>query len=219
MATQLLIIPGYHGSDEQHWQSWLQRQYAEAHRVTDIDWEQPQLSVWAQAIGQQLAESRQPVILVAHSFGCLAAAKAAVDHPEKVAGLILVAPASPKRFCKDGHISADATVLHDISQLLPQSALPGFGLMIASENDPWMDLDSAKYWARVWNLAFYNAGRVGHINVASGHGDWPLISEFVDAMLEAVQPLPGEDVTHLSRWNRNRRYEEPRTANGQVRYA
>ncbi|EMR12250.1 esterase [Methylophaga lonarensis MPL] len=205
MSSKLLTVPGYHGSCEHHWQSWLEQQYVLAERVTGIDWEQPHLLVWAQAIERQIVESKQPVILVAHSFGCLAATLAAVRHPARIAGLILVAPASPKRFGQQGFFGSNTEYGRDISQLLPQQALPGLGLMIGSENDPWMDIDSARYWARVWNLAFYNAGRLGHINVDSGHGSWPLVKEFTDALLEALAPLPGEDISYLGRWNRLQR--------------
>ena len=38
------------------------------------------------------------VWLVAHSYGCLASVVAAADRPERVAGLLLVAPPEPDRF-------------------------------------------------------------------------------------------------------------------------
>ncbi|MCC5797287.1 MAG: alpha/beta hydrolase [Methylophaga sp.] len=218
MTTKVITIPGYHGSAPEHWQSWLEAEDPKVERITGINWEAPNIAEWSAVIGHRISTSNEQLVLVAHSFGCLATAKAIVEHPEHVAGVILVAPASPRRFCLSGAIADSATALHDISQLLPQSALPGFGLMIGSENDPWMDLATARYWARVWDLAFYNAGLAGHINVDSGHGAWPLIREFVDAMQEAVHPLPDEEVTHLGRWNRNRLNQQPQVATKQLCY-
>ena len=40
----VLIVPGYHGSGPDHWQSWLETQVPEARRVSGIDWEQPVLA-------------------------------------------------------------------------------------------------------------------------------------------------------------------------------
>jgi pimeloyl-ACP methyl ester carboxylesterase len=47
----------------------------------------------AAALGRLLAEQAQPVVLVGHSWGCLVAARAALDAPDRVAALVLVSPA------------------------------------------------------------------------------------------------------------------------------
>jgi predicted alpha/beta hydrolase family esterase len=44
--------------------------------------------------------------------------------------------------------------------------------LIASEDDPYMSLESAETLAKDWYCGFVNAGLVGHINCASGFGDW-----------------------------------------------
>ncbi len=82
---------------------------------------------------------------------------------------------------------------------------------MASKNDPWMSVVQADQLSRDWGLAFYNAGNAGHINSESGYGEWPLIKDFVSAMLEAIEPLPGDEVFQLSSWNSSRKRLIPKT--------
>lgn len=51
--------------------------------------------------------------------------------------------------------------------------LPFPALVVASENDPFARFERAEAFADAWGAAFISAGEAGHINVASGHGDWP----------------------------------------------
>ncbi len=41
--------------------------------------------------------------------------------------------------------------------------------------------------------------------------EWPLIKDFVSAMLEAIEPLPGDEVFQLSSWNSSRKRLIPKT--------
>jgi len=47
-------------------------------------------------------------------------------------------------------------------------------MVIASENDPCMAFSQARRLAVLWKSVLLNAGAAGHINVASGHGPWPI---------------------------------------------
>jgi len=46
-------------------------------------------------------------------------------------------------------------------------------LVVASDNDPWVKSEAARYWAAQWGSDYLNIGAAGHINVDSGHGPWP----------------------------------------------
>ena len=179
MKTTTLIVPGLHGSEDEHWQSWWQRQDSSAVRVQQQDWHHAELSGWSQQVENAILAARpDKVWLVAHSFGCLASVHAALKQPERIAGLFLVAPADPDRFGIH-----PARLLHE---------LPVPSLMVASTTDPYLSHDKARLWARVWGSQFINLGDVGHINVASGFGPWPqgmrlfnyFQSQFADAELE-----------------------------------
>src|SRR5690606_3824750 len=94
MITRILTVPGFHGSDENHWQTWLEQQFPDSERLTGVNWELPRIYQWAEALEKQLDTMPGQAILVAHSFGCLVSALIASWRPEKVAGVILVAPAA-----------------------------------------------------------------------------------------------------------------------------
>lgn len=190
MESKVLIVPGYRGSGPAHWQSWLQKRVPGSERVAGIDWDQPQITQWSARIGDAIDSSSRPVWVVAHSFGCLASAVAIGERSKKVAGAILVAPADPGRFSLLGvrRQSSDETI-GSIKRFLPQRSLGVSGLVIASENDPWIGLDQARHWAECWGFSLYNVRQAGHINTESGFGPWPLLLDLVNAMRqETAQP-------------------------------
>lgn len=172
MKTTHLLIPGYHGSPEGHWQAWLATQLPHSMLLDGIDWEQPVLATWAGRVRELLAEAAQPLTLIAHSFGCLAAVVAAADRPDKVADLILVAPADPARFDFLGLRSSATSAHFQLEHALPRRDLQVRGLVIGSRNDPWLQLQKAAQLAQQWQLDFIDAGEVGHVNIESGHGPW-----------------------------------------------
>lgn len=184
MSIRLLTVPGYHGSGPDHWQTWLESRLASCQRVRGIDWDKPVLHNWASAIMAQIDERPQPVLLIAHSFGCLAAVIAAERRQQQVAGLILVAPADPERFGLFGHKQPGAG--HSIAACLP-ATLDVPGLLVASQNDPWMSFRHAWAWSRRWRLTFVDAGQSGHLNAESGHGRWPLIAAMTRSVLESLE--------------------------------
>ena len=51
--------------------------------------------------------------------------------------------------------------------------LPFASLVVASSNDPHCALDRARDMAHDWGSRWLDAGDRGHLNSASGLGDWP----------------------------------------------
>lgn len=105
---RLVTVPGLHGSEGAHWQTWLERQFPRSLRVEQDDWDAPDLAGWAHSVRALLERERGPFVLAAHSFGCLAAAHALAHWPHAgdVAGVLLVAPASPLKFTFAGAFDA-----------------------------------------------------------------------------------------------------------------
>jgi uncharacterized protein len=167
-----LIVPGYLGSGPAHWQSWLERQLPDARRVDGIDWNAPNVTRWASAIGQAIDRARHPVWLVAHSFGCLASVLAASIRPGRVAGALLVAPADPVRFSDLGLYSSSGNA-QNIAHHFRDIRLDCPGLVVASANYPWINFSTSAYWAQRWGCRLLSLGHAGHINVDSGYGPWP----------------------------------------------
>lgn len=145
MSYRVLVVPGFHGSGDAHWQTWVEKELGSAERVRGIDWEQPIVKQWARAITRALDESSVPTVVVAHSFGCLASSVAIASRPHLDLAAVFVAPAHPERFAPFG-VRNDPS-LPSIAQYLPDRALNVPGVVVASQNDPWMKLQHAYAWA------------------------------------------------------------------------
>ena len=74
-----------------------------------------------------------------------------------------MAPADPER----------RAVLADFAPV-PHRALPYRSILVASSNDPYCPIRLAGAYARAWGSDFVRLPAAGHINVESGHGEWPL---------------------------------------------
>lgn len=178
-GLRLIIVPGLHGSEPQHWQSWLELRHPGAQRLSVTDWHAPALDPWAEALERTVRQAPgQDWLLVAHSFGCLTAARWATRHATtRVRAALLVAPANPARF--------------QIKPELLSAALPFPATVVTSRNDPWFDADGATQLASCWGAGTWDGGSVGHVNVASGHGPWPLAETLLDRLAEERNPPQG----------------------------
>jgi predicted alpha/beta hydrolase family esterase len=171
---RVLMAPGLQNSGPAHWQSRWQRLYPGFERVEQDDWDAPDLAAWSRRVDELRAAGgdERPLLIVAHSFGCLATVSSLARSAEGIAGVMLVAPADPDKF--------------GIAHLLPQHPLPRPSILIASSNDPWMHADAAASWARRWGSEFVAAGALGHINGESGLGDWPAGLMQLEALARAA---------------------------------
>ena len=172
----ILTVPGLHGSGPGHWQTLWECAHPEYRRIEQRDWDNPQLDEWMACIEDAVTAAKRPILLVAHSFGCLAVARASPLISDRVHGALLVAPADPARFGVDA--------------LLPEDGLGFPAILVASSNDPWLDLTKARRLARQWRAHFVDAGACGHINAASGLGHWPLGKVLLDELRLSADESP-----------------------------
>ena len=184
---RLVIVPGLHGSGAEHWQSWLQGEFAGAVRVEQDAWSEPDLARWSDRVAETVhALAPGPHVLVAHSFGCLAALHAVSRHPAWVGSqLLLVAPAEPARF--------------GVAHLLPQARLGLDSCVVGSDDDPWMSATQARAWALRWGSDWINLGNAGHINVDSGYGPFDLARDWTFGALRHLAP-PVPEPTAEGHW-------------------
>lgn len=174
MATPtVLMAPGRGNSEAGHWQSIIEARLPGCRRVQQDDWNSPSLDDWSRAIDRAVRALDQPPLLVAHSFGCLAAAHAQVALGTPVGATLFVAPADPQRF--------------GLPSALFARPLARPGVLIASDNDPWLTAEKAQMLADDWGVRCINLGPAGHINVASGHGAWPLGETLIATMLSQLR--------------------------------
>jgi predicted alpha/beta hydrolase family esterase len=167
-TTSYLILPGWQGSPDDHWQSHWQRNLPHASRVEQADWDNPDPHSWVAALEQQVAAARGPLILVAHSLGCVTVARWAAQAPlaslRKVRGALLVAPADVERAGCPEALRGFAPISREL--------LPFPSLLVGSDNDHAASAPRALELARAWGAQAAILPGVGHINVKSGHQRW-----------------------------------------------
>jgi uncharacterized protein len=108
-----------------------------------------------------------PVLLAAHSLGCLLVAAWAAHsrNTAKVRGALLAAPGDLER--------------EDLRELIPgwapivRQRLPFPATLIAADDDPYCDATRSRGMAADWGARFVGADARGHLNAESGLGDWP----------------------------------------------
>ncbi|MCB5165394.1 alpha/beta hydrolase [Streptomyces bambusae] len=164
-----LVLPGYEGSGPEHWQSRWEAADPAFLRVEQADWDRPALPDWLDALDGALAAAPDgPVVLVAHSLGCVLAVHWAVERAGRagrtVTGALLVAPPDIE--------NAGVAALDGFCPV-PRRPLPFPALVVASSDDPWCPAGRAAEFAAAWGAQLVVAGAHGHLNSASGLGDWP----------------------------------------------
>ncbi|XAH26219.1 alpha/beta hydrolase [Xylophilus sp. GW821-FHT01B05] len=178
----IVIVPGWRGSGEGHWQSLWATHLTDAHRVEQDDWVTPSRKAWVAALERTVQEAPGPVVVAAHSLGCIAVSHLGPQAQERICGALLVAPADPER----------RAVLSDFAPV-PHARLPYRSIVVASSNDPYCPIRLAGAYARSWGSEFVRLQEAGHINVESGHGDWPLglalLQSLTGALSLSVTPV------------------------------
>ena len=162
----VLILPGWQNSGPSHWQS----RWEAAHgyrRVDQHDWMTPQRGDWMARLEDVVLAADGPVVLVAHSLGCMltAAWAAHSKNSARVRGALLVAPGDPEREELQGLLPSWSPV---VRQRLPFPAI-----LVGSRDDPYCSFERAQGFAADWGARFIDLGNAGHINADSGLGDWP----------------------------------------------
>lgn len=188
MRPTILTIPGLGNSGSAHWQTLWEAERPDARRVELGMWDTPHRNTWVTKLDQAVASAQAPVVLVAHSLGCLAVAWWAAVSPQPygwpVAGALLVAPADVDRTDVPPEIAGFAPA--------PKQRLPFPSILAASDDDPWISAERAHSLAVDWGSHFVDVGAEGHINAASGVGRWPEGLELLDRVLTAAGGPHGE---------------------------
>ena len=175
--TSIIIVPGWRDSGPGHWQTLWANRLPQARRVVQDDWHTPTRSAWVARLEETVLEQLGPVVIVAHSLGCITTAHMKPEAAARVRGALLVAPADPER----------RAVLSDFAPV-PYAALPYRSILVASSNDPYCPIRLAGAYARAWGSEFVRLQNAGHINVDSGHGEWPLGRALLQSLTDVEQP-------------------------------
>ena len=160
-----LIIPGLGNSGPEHWQTFFENSGDNFKRINQQEWDAPACNDWVATINNTIAGyDPTTVILIGHSLGCTTIAHWATQYKKKIKGALLVAPS-------DVEAQQYSFPAKGFSPT-PKEKINFKTIVVASEDDPWVSLERAKYFADSWGSEFINIGKAGHINVASGHNEW-----------------------------------------------
>jgi predicted alpha/beta hydrolase family esterase len=179
-----LVIPGLYDSGPEHWQSLWCLEDSSCRRVELGDWDRPSRALWVSRLDRAIAREREPVVLAAHSLGCLAvawwAAEASGDRLQKVRAALLVAPPDVDRPGADPRLGQFAPA--------PSAPLPFPALLIASRDDRYARFERLAMLAGQWGAGLVDVGALGHINAESLIDDWPEGKALLRA-LHAPRPI------------------------------
>lgn len=173
----VLLLPGWLDSDAPHWQSRWQTLYG-WQRVEQDDWLWPRRGDWMVRLDEALLESSRPAVLVAHSLGCqlVAAWAAHSQHTDRVRAALLVAPPDAEREDMPPNLFNWRPIVRE--------PLPFRSLTVISSDDPYCSPERAQQMATDWGSDSLDLGPFGHINGASGLGEWPQGLALLQALLD-----------------------------------
>lgn len=171
----IVIVPGLREHVADHWQTLLEARLALTRPVIAIP-TLPRTNLSCadrvHLLRQTLACIEGPVLLVAHSGGVATVVHwAARSQRASIVGALLAAPADLETKLPVGYPSLDD--LHANGWLpLPRTRLLFPSIVAASSNDPLASLSRVEQMARDWGSECVHVGAVGHLNPASGYGQW-----------------------------------------------
>ena len=159
----VLLVPGFGNSGPEHWQSlW------EAHdgylRVQQRDWNHPICSEWIESLDRAVHEAAADVLIAAHSLGTLVVTRWLARSTVKIGGALLVAVPNPNA----PGFPPQAEGFSPVARVRLECP----SIVVASIDDPYGNLPFVEQCAKSWGSRLVSIGKAGHINAASGLGEW-----------------------------------------------
>ncbi|WP_433454468.1 RBBP9/YdeN family alpha/beta hydrolase [Streptomyces sp. CA-142005] len=183
----VVIVPGLRDHIADHWQTVLAERLAEAGRpvrtVPPVVGRRLSLDAQVGNVAATLATVDGPVVLVAHSAGVITTVHWAARHRADVRGALLATPPDFTTPLPDGYPTPAELAEHGWIPV-PRARLPFPSIVAASSDDPLGAPERVAELARSWGSQLLQLGAVGHLNPASGHGEWSQAEELI-CMLES----------------------------------
>lgn len=171
----VLIVPGIRDHVAEHWQTHLEQRLPNAVAVPRMHPDAPDklsCAAWVAALDRSLAALEGPVVIVAHSAGVAIVAHWARAHRRPIKGALLATPPDFESPMPAGYPSLD-TLRENGWAPMPRERLAFPSIVGASTNDPLGRFDRVADLAKDWGSRLVDLGAVGHLNPASGFGEWP----------------------------------------------
>ncbi|WP_321965214.1 RBBP9/YdeN family alpha/beta hydrolase [Paraburkholderia sp. J7] len=178
MTPTILIVPGLRDHVAGHWQTLLEASLPNAVSVPPLEVDKLSCAARVAALDQALAAIGGPVILVAHSAGVITTVQWARQHAGRIHGAVLATPPDLDTPAPEGYPTKDVLEM-DGWLPVPRERLPFPSIVAASRNDPLGAFDRVSELASAWGSRLVDLGEVGHLNPASGFGEWPLAQSLI----------------------------------------
>ncbi len=182
----VLLVPGLRDQVAQHWQTLLESDLLSAGQavrcVSPMGREDLNCTRKVAAIERVALEISGPIVIVAHSGGCVMVAHWVLHTQRKVRGALLAAPPDFESAMPVGYPTIDALRMGGWLPV-PRGTLPFPSMVAASRNDPLGDFARVADLASSWGSELVDLGQVGHLNPASGFGEWPMARQLIARFL------------------------------------
>jgi predicted alpha/beta hydrolase family esterase len=175
--STVLLIPGLRGTEPEHWQTRWEEERTDCRRIDQGEGDPDPLR-WLARIDTAVDQVSGPVVLVAHSLGCLAVAAWALLSQRATSGRVqalLVAP------CDPGQIDAPSVIKRFGCFAFTKLPIPT--TVIASSDDPYASLGRGYAIARTWGANVVEAGEAGHIDANARLGSWRWGQDVLDRLI------------------------------------
>lgn len=186
VTPTILIVPGLRDAVKEHWQTLLADKLARVRTVPPMGRENLDCAARVAALESEAQAIEGPVVLVAHSGGCITVAHWARQTRRQVHGALLATPPDFERPLPEGYPAMQQ--LHAAGWLpVPRLPLPFPSIVAASRDDPLASYARVLALAIDWGSHVVDLGKVGHLNPASGYGPWPRAEDLVVDLIANVR--------------------------------
>jgi predicted alpha/beta hydrolase family esterase len=185
VQATVLIVPGLRDAVAQHWQTLLEPQLPRVRSVLPMGRTELGCAARVAAIERAVRIIEGPIVIVAHSGGCIMVAHWARATRRAIQGALLATPPDFETPMPEGYPTLDA--LDDAGWLpVPRTPLPFRSIVAASRNDPLARFERTAQLAADWRSELVDLGAVGHLNPASGFGPWPQAESLIHELSAAA---------------------------------
>ena len=175
MCERVLILHGWGGSDDPHWQAWLAGELAKEYGTVSFPLLDnphfPTKNRWMKQF-KTLLNDFKPHTIICHSLAnTLWFHLCNEGEIAEVQRLLLVAP--PR-------LDLELDTIKSFFPVTPPKTLFAKEvMMVTSDNDPYMDQDEAFALQKELGVEMRVLEAAGHINADSGFGAWPWVLQWV----------------------------------------
>jgi predicted alpha/beta hydrolase family esterase len=172
---RVLILHGWGGSDEPHWQAKLASEIAKNYGTVSFpllnNCHFPSKNRWIKQL-KEILKTFQPTTVVCHSLANnLWLWLCNEEKIEEINRLFMVSLPSLN--------TKESTIKSFFPCPMPDNIYAKEVHIIVSDNDPWITPKEAKDIAEHYSARFTILPNAGHINADSGYGKWELIERLV----------------------------------------